>query len=205
MLSRMSESEIRRFTPFPVAGSEYERENMLRVSALKAPSTAHRKWADTVKNRNRRFCGRLVSIAKTFRQQVRQRNIPKLDSMDQALAASGSRPDSFLGSIFMRDVIAGRTTDESMQERIFHAVMQNPHLGRFFKAILCYVLSISRWWSDQKYNFDPSSDRDDWTDVTLPLYAADGDIIVSEDRFVRRTMTLIEPSRAVVVMTATEL
>ena len=33
----------------------------------------------------------------------------------------------------------------------------------------------------QKLNFDPTADRDDWTDITVPFYAAPGDIILTQD------------------------
>jgi len=37
-------------------------------------------------------------------------------------------------------------------------------------------------YNHQYLNFDPTSDRDDWTDMTVPLYAAPGDTILTQDK-----------------------
>ena len=71
--------------------------------------------------------------------------------------------------------------------------------------ILYYVISYSRAWADQAHNFDPSSTRDDWTDITLPLYAADGNIILTADNKLRTAIRMIEPSGAVLVKGVQEL
>jgi hypothetical protein len=58
---------------------------------------------------------------------------------------------------------------------------------------------------DQAWNFDPSPTRDDWTDVTLPLYAADGDLLVSEDTKLRTALSIIDPSGKVTAKGASQL
>jgi len=80
------------------------------------------------------------------------------------------------------------------QDDLYNAVMGSQHLGNFFKTILYYLISSSRAWQDQGHNFDPSDQRDDWTDITLPLYAARGDLILTDDKKLRNAVAMIEPS-----------
>jgi hypothetical protein len=77
--------------------------------------------------------------------------------------------------------------------------MENVHLSTGFKALLFYILSWSRLWADQTLNYDPASNRDDWTDLTVAFYAADGDTVVTEDRYLQRAIKTIEPSGRILV------
>ncbi len=70
---------------------------------------------------------------------------------------------------------------------------------------LAYHLSISRVWADQALNFDPFPERDDWTDIILLLYAADGDVIVSADTTLSKLIALIEPEGRITVCKADEI
>ena len=60
--------------------------------------------------------------------------------------------------------------------------------------MLFYVFSWNRLWTEERLNFDPSATRDDFVDITLPFYACDGDIILTEDGKLRDAVGEIEPT-----------
>jgi hypothetical protein len=70
--------------------------------------------------------------------------------------------------------------------------MSNPFLARMWKAVLYCLVSWARQWQDQRHNFDASPERDDWVDMTLPLYAADGDVILTGDTKLKTMVGAIE-------------
>lgn len=158
--------------------------------------------AQTIKTRNRAFGNTMFSCAKLFRKRLREEGLKhKFSSLSEALNLS------FLQSLVFESVSNknSRTPLVSDQKSLYLAVMDNRYLSRYFKMILYYVISYSRAWADQAHNFDPSSTRDDWTDITLPLYAADGDIILTADNKLRTAIRMIEPSGAVLVKGVQEL
>ncbi|PYX67042.1 MAG: hypothetical protein DMG74_01700 [Acidobacteria bacterium] len=67
------------------------------------------------------------------------------------------------------------------------------------------MISYSRAWVDQAHNFDPASNCDDWTDITLLRYAGDGDIILTADKKLQTAIGMVEPSGTVQVKTTEEL
>ncbi len=83
--------------------------------------------------------------------------------------------------------------------------MRNQHLRRFFSVFFYYSLAMFHLWENQTSNVDPSEDRDDWTDLSLPLYAKDGDIIVSEDRLLRKAIKTVEPDGRIVAKSWKEM
>jgi trehalose/maltose hydrolase-like predicted phosphorylase len=92
-------------------------------------------------------------------------------------------------------------------DELYAAVMQNPYLSRFFKTMLYYTISFSRAWDDthQEHNFDPEEKRDDWTDITVPLYASSGDLIVTADKKLRGAVAMIDFNSEVRTALAREL
>jgi hypothetical protein len=85
--------------------------------------------------------------------------------------------------------------------------MQNPFLSRFFKTMLYYLISFSRAWdhAHREHNFDPEEERDDWTDITIPLYANSGDLIVTADKKLRGAIAMVDPNGEVRTILAREL
>ena len=60
-------------------------------------------------------------------------------------------------------------------------------------------------WVDQIHNFDASQSRDDWADITLPLYAEDGDVLVTADKKLCNAMKMVDPGGHVKARTMHEL
>ncbi len=206
-LGALSEAEIKDFTPFPGPGTEFARKYDDLFCALNGPSSRHIAWANKVKSWNREFTKKYLPLPAAFRKKARDAGISKIKSFDEALSKAGVGPTSFLGSIIMRHILRGRQggIDISTQGRLYDAAMQNQHLARFLKAILCYLLSISRYWENQKLNYDPNIKRDDWPDVTIPLYASDGDVILTGDKKLSLTVRTIDPLSKITVMKCKDL
>lgn len=205
-VAALSEDIIPGFEPFP-DGADPEYADM--QGALTRPLPHHVDWAQRVKQNNLTFCSSLISPAVGFRSKIRSKGLGdmKFRDMEHALADHGQGKDSFLGDMVVNSISrsARMKIAISNPDGLYAAVMGNPYLGRFFRMVLCYVLSISRVWENQAWNFDPSTTRDDWTDVTLPLYAADGDILVTEDAKLRTALAIIEPSGKVTAKDASQV
>ncbi len=191
-LSSGNEDEIRAFRPFPsptTVNSELYNE---LVNALKDPSALQHQWATGWKAKNKDFCGLMKKNALDFRNRIRDkksagiiRGTYKFSTIEDAFNAFGIGSQSFVGSIVNASVSDGgkRQVAITDPEKLYDAVIANPFVGGLFKIILFYILSYSRMWdhNHRNLNFDPTGDRDDWTDMTVPLYAAPGDTILTQD------------------------
>lgn len=161
--------------------------------------------AQIVKARNRVFADTMFSSAKLFRKRLRDEQLKhKFSGFSETLELLEL---SFLQSLVFGSVSNGnsRTLKVPDEKSLYIAVMHNHHLSRHFKMIFYYVISYSRLWVDQTHNFDPSSGIDDWTDITLPLYAGDGDIILTADTKLQTAIRTVESSDAVHVRTIQDL
>ena len=90
---------------------------------------------------------------------------------------------------------------------LYGAVMDNPFLGRLFRTILAYIISFSQAWdhANRQQNFGPEAVRDDWTDMTLSLYAGPGDLIVTADKKLRGAVEIVNPRGEVRTVLAEQL
>ncbi len=195
-LSRYSPKEIREFEPFVRPGQQYRQDYDVMVSAMDRVRPTHVEWAKYIKQSHRQYMATLSESAITFRRRLREHGLSKVkhSTFAEALSEYASDSESFLGDAVVGTInYGGRRATETRPDKLFKAVMENQYVGRFFHAILAYILSISHVWKDQKLNQNPSPKRDDMTDITLLLYAADGDLILSNDNYLSRLVSLIEP------------
>lgn len=78
----------------------------------------------------------------------------------------------------------------------------NFRITNFVRFLLAITYAKTGAWKDGKLDLRGSSgNRDDIPDMTLPLYAEQGDIIVTGDKTIARLFRLAEPPRRVRVMT----
>ena len=191
-LASGNEDEIRAFRPFSSPTTVNSDLYDELVNALKGPSHLQHQWATDLKAKNKAFGGLMKKNALDFRKHIRDktsagiiRGTYKFASIEDAFNAFGKGAHSFVGSIVNASVSEGgkRQVAITDPDKLYDAVMANPFVGGLFKIILFYILSYSRMWDhDHRYlNFDPEADRDDWTDMTVPLYAAPGDTILTQD------------------------
>ncbi len=202
----LTETEIVSFEPFSLPSSP---EYNLFMQVLTNPSPQIVGRAKQIKNNNRAFCGKMYNLSERFRTKVQNLRLkaPKYCDMNQALVNHGAEAQSFLGSLVVSSISNGsqRSVTVKDPELLYQAVMRNHHLARFFKTILYYTLSFARVWRPQIHNFDPNTNRDDWTDITLPLYASDGDIILTADAKLRNAIRMVNPCGVVVAKSVKEL
>lgn len=82
-----------------------------------------------------------------------------------------------------------------------NAALENPYLVRFFRMFSAQISAFQGMWENKDLNITASENRNDYTDMSLALYANDGDIILSNDAKFRRLFEHCEPERRVRVMT----
>lgn len=192
VIASSNEDEIRAFRPFPLPTTSNSKLYDELLNALKCPTHLQHQWATDRKAKNKDFCGLMKKKALDFRELIRDKksagiiqNTYRIASIEDAFSAFGKGSQSFVGSIVNASVSEGgkRQVAITDPEKLYDAVMANPFVGGLFKTILFYILSYSRMWdhNNRNHNFDPTPDRDDWTDMTVPLYAALGDTILTQD------------------------
>jgi len=195
-LAQLSPQEITTFEPFPVPAQSFWQDYEAIRKAIDAPRPAHIRRARYIKESHLRHCKSLVGTARIFRRHLRERGMAnhKFSTFEQALSELASTPDSFLRSVIVGSITNdGKRTTKGPPAELLDAVLANQYVGRLFRAQLAYHICISRLWTEESLNFDPSPTRDDMTDITLPLYAADGDVIVTGDTKLTLLVSLIDP------------
>lgn len=201
-MALMSESEIVAFEPFLQTGDLVNAHDFYLF--LKHPCAGQVEQARFVKNENRQFCASMAGKAQQLRKNFRDKGTQTPRFADIAHMLSETR--SFQRALIFESISNGSKRSVSLSnEELYQAVMQNQYLARFFKTLLYYIVGWSRWWADQVHNFDPSGNEDDWTDITLPLYAADGDVIATADQRLVNAVRMIEPSKLVTTKTAVDI
>ena len=193
-----SESEISELRPFVS-------EVILKAASgnLFNPTQELRTWARDAKDRNLKFLSGMRQATREFRRLLRnltaQGAAPpktKFKDLEDALLHVGQGPDSFLGSLILPVDGKGnpKPTACSSPETLFSAVMENQFLRRWFLSLVCYTMGVAEAWENEEYNINPGLKRDDATDVTIPLYAANGDCIVTRDKMLQRIVSMVEPA-----------
>ncbi len=206
LVAESSEQEVLAFEPFLQESHafyiDYER-------AMSNPSSDDIISATRMKDRNLQICAALRDAAKMYRQLAQKdENIKHLRfrNMKEAVSSEfGNGNKSFLSLHVSSFISGGGERNVVVSNRLFDVVMRNQHLRRFFSVFFYYSLAMFHLWENQTSNVDPSEDRDDWTDLSLPLYAKDGDIIVSEDRLLRKAIKTVEPDGRIVAKSWKEM
>ena len=215
-LSTMDEEGISSFEPFHGETLPNYESYLELLGAMFEPEEKHLKWARIVKDNNLNFCYEQITRSQGFRKCVRDmvsqgkfESVPKFNSSQQLIDSVGSTESSFLGELVVSSVSSGgkRRCIVEDPKALFKAVMGNQYLGGFFTVLLCYLISFSQAWAHslRKLNFGPSKGRDDWTDMTLPLYARRGDCIVTGDTKLKDILTVAFPDDELIVKTAEKI
>ena len=215
-LSSGNEDEIGAFRPFPLPTTVNSELYDELLNALNSPSRLQRQWATDWKVKKNDFGGLMKKCALDFRKHIRDKTSAgiiqgthKFGSIDDAFDAVGKGAHSFVGSIVNSFVSEGGKHQVVITDpdKLYDAVMANPFVGGLFKIILFYILSYSRMWdhNHRNLNFDPTTDRDDWTDMTVPLYAAAGDTILTQDTELCNAITTVYGKGNLIVQKAADL
>lgn len=138
----------------------------------------------------------MAERAVILRDQLRDRglHVAKLQNLEDALNQLTSFQELVVSSVTNGGERKPRIEDAGA---LYKSVMANPFMGRMWKSVLFFIVSWARQWQDQRKNFDPSFDRDDYVDMTLPLYAAQGDVILTADSKLKMIIAAVEPAGSV--------
>ncbi|MGB7623264.1 MAG: hypothetical protein WBN92_13010 [Terriglobia bacterium] len=206
IVAGLSKDQISTFEPF------LERTHHFYVDyerAMRDPSPDDIASAKRRKDRSLEICVALRDAAKEYRRLAQKdegvRHL-RFHNMEEALSSEfGRGNDSFLSLHVSSFISAASTRPVVESNELLNVVMCNQFLRRFFMTFFYYSLAMFHLWEEQRGNVDPREYRDDWTDLSLPLYAKDGDIIVSEDRLLRKAIKMVEPQGSISVKSWKEM
>jgi hypothetical protein len=200
-VARLAPNQIRRFEPFPADGSvtaERYAELLREVGPMvSGPALA---WARDVIADSRRFAERLTRQAMVAREQFRASNVGRVSTFDE-LRPMMNGVNSFVGALVVSALSDHRGDQAPNLDRVYLAVMRNSYLAHLFKALLYYLISVSRLWRNQRLNRDVG--QSDWVDLTMTLYVGTRDVLISRDRLLARIFDAVDPT--IRLRTATDL
>ncbi|MCA9120559.1 MAG: hypothetical protein H6822_13980 [Planctomycetaceae bacterium] len=201
-LCGLTEEEIRQFDPVFATDSD---EHHRLVASFSAPRDAllararelKQGAAEGAKHLSDRLAHyrREDHIAKSKREERNyERKFTDIDDADERFVSGDSAP---FRTRFVQDVTDGgsRSIRASSKQSFYNAVLQNSQFRRFLQLIITFDLSYANHWADDCLNrLDPSENRNDFTDMTLPLYARDGDTVLTNDGFLRKAIRHVDPN-----------
>ncbi len=145
-------------------------------------------------------------IHDALRSQGQEPRDFKFAGFADALQKLATGPGNVLEGWLMKDVSEGGTRSVRTSPRaLYMGAMQNPYLRHYYHTYLWYRLGFQEVWAEEYKDWNIPIKKNDWSDITLSLYAAPGDIILSADGTVRKAVSAVNPDRAVITALATEL
>ena len=163
------------------------------VSDLRTCPAERRARAVEINQGNRLDGVRIrAAFADPERPQL-SRNIPSLDA---AIAELGP----FLDAQYTAD------NDQSAAAPTWRKLLnsRNTGLANFGKYHICLVVSYQQSWQNKRLNAAPPEKRDQVPDMSLPLYAKDEDIIVTNDQQFAKLFRVVDPTNRIRVITWAE-
>lgn len=131
---------------------------------------------------------------------------PKFADVTQILDHLSNGVNSPVGRFIEQGVYrGGNHTVRANPKALFTGTKANPYLWRYYRTILWYVLSYSSVWGKQADRANRPPKDNDWTDLTLSLYAAPGDVILTEDKMTRLAVSAVNPDREIKTALATDI
>jgi hypothetical protein len=184
-VSGLNEEQIRTFLPFVSLGTpHYYRE---LYSGFVNLTKKHLDWAKLVKSNGLNFCGNMNETV--LRTRPLRNRLDKITTIEPLVGNNDAFENFLRGCVSAKGTRPCKVDDPT---RLRAAVMNNPYLGRFWRSFMFYSVSWSRLWKNQELNCDPTADRDDFADLMLPLYAANGDIVLTADNMLKKAIATIE-------------
>ena len=146
--------------------------------------------ANAKKERDARSRGESVAVI----EDIKDINECLRVSRDALVAPGGSMRGTESAS-------AGSSSAPESFQALPEAVLDNRYISRFLRIFSAQISAYEDMWENKAFNITASENRNDFTDISLALYANDGDIILSNDRKFRRLFEHCEPQQWVRVMT----
>jgi hypothetical protein len=130
----------------------------------------------------------------------------KFEGFADALHKLATGPENVLEVWLTQNVSEGGTRSvETDARELYASAMKNPYLRHHLHTFLWYQLSFQQVWADEYKDWNISIKKNDWTDMTLSLYTAPGDIILTADGVVRQAVSAVNPEGCVRTALATDL
>jgi hypothetical protein len=214
-IADLTRTQIHNFEPLPDSDRSYANHYGTALEVLKG-RVGHKepevqRWAREMKQNGKvNFGASMMDAEKKARERrkidasVRR----EFETLEEVLKeVDPTERDGFIewftyGSASDR----GRRQIRTRRRDLTVAAMRNPHLRRLLMSITTYAVGNTQSiTSHPKLRVRASTNRDDFTDMLLPFYAADGDVIATDDGFVQALTGFIEPDGAVLAMTIANL
>jgi hypothetical protein len=200
-----TEDEIRAFDPIFDASSREHTASRLNFSS---PGPDLLERAKQVKPKCMQFSEVVSERMEEYARETRalqsrgekQNAGCKFETIDEADCRLISGEDAPVRKQFVDDVTesGARTIRALSHDSFYSAVLGNPAFRRFLRYYLTLLLACGDCWADEELNrIGPSRKRNDVTDIMLPLYARDGDVIVTADGYFRKAFRFIDPGEKV--------
>lgn len=208
VIASMDEDAIRDFRPFVPRNSAVHQQ---LLQSFEQPSQQMIQYAQEIRSDASADAMNLARALHGYRKEFRDRRSrgENLDAVEpynsiNEVVAQHLHSRSRMMQQFVGESLRGEFTSSgglSIDERA-EVILRNPYMQRFLRSVLCFHIGYANCWMNSELNrIDPSSNRNDYTDMTLPLYAEDGDIMVTNDRYLRATVGAIDPEQRITVKT----
>lgn len=218
-LSRMPPEEITSFEPFYSQRKTYQQDYEGLIAGIHKPTPDHAAWAAKTKEANLEMCAQLIAQSQLARKAMKEVVREHRKQLEMYNVSAEEKPSSYevflpyetpnsgnLSFTVLSQSLHGYGCEANRIEQIYGAVMSNPYLRRLFRCLEAYFVGRAGGWKDQENNFSPSLRQDDVTDILLPLYAADGDAIITEDKMITKLVGLVEVGgRPVIIQKASDI
>ena len=195
---------------FPAIVPRESPEHQKKLDSLNVCSNEQLTEARNVKKDSHQLARKKIEQLRQKRRAFRDARsrkeeltvLPKLTGIKEAMDLYANGPDSVVGQDIVSEIQSRRVPSN---ESLFTAVMSNPQLLRFFRLRLCFDLGYAQMWSDPRLNVNLSENRNDIPDLTVALYARDGDAVATADKNLTRALRHIDVENSLRIDTWNEL
>ncbi len=205
-VSRLTDKEIPHFVPIiPIHTSYHEllsQSLTQRIPILYDQARRIREYhreLEALATQKIRLARKSYRDAKSRGEQVILAD--DYETIQEAMGIYGRDAKSPIGQVVLASV--GKATHGQAcirsDEALYAAVLANPYLSRFCRLVLCTKLGWAKAWKNNALNVDMSENQHDYPDMSLVLYARDGDTIVTADDQLTLRIRHIEPKERIAV------
>lgn len=181
-LTKLRLSQIMVFQPFHNLSSREVQHGLLnqspqRMQEFVKETIPHIRAAKDV------FSSARARFRNSLRSQGYDPRDFKFTDFNSVLDMATATSDNFIMWLLIEIVSeCGTKTTRANCHALYAGAMKNPYLRRFFYSLLWYIVSSQQAWTREYDKWNISVKHNDWTDITLPLYAAPDDIYVRRQK-----------------------
>lgn len=213
-LARLPEVDIRTFDPVFRPDSD---RHAKQLQGFCNPSDEHfkrarqlKQWAEDDTGRvidwlakNRKKVRDAQATAKSLGETVELVKWATITEADKRLFLCDGAPYRkwLIQQITEDDAGNGRCIQAASEETLFRAAWDNPAIRHFLRLRATIALGYAECWTNKKLNVPPARRRNDEPDSMLPLFAANGDVILTRDKKLERAIRYADPENRIKIST----